>query len=117
MIPEARRYEKKTVRRIAYDGRLLTIDIQGPAFSYAQVVFRNPVGIRVLDERELCEFWNTYSEPHGWGGWLELERGRTTFTGFIQGLREFMIVDDKCINVLCTKLPRLIDLGADPGKA
>jgi hypothetical protein len=69
------------VRDLRYSGDL-TIAIQGPGFSFAHVVFRQPIGFRVLDEADLTEYWNTYSEPRGWlweverGGWLELKRDR-----------------------------------------
>jgi hypothetical protein len=81
-----------------------------------------PAGFRVLDERDLCEFWNTYSEPNGWlyeveeGGWLELETHRPLFNspGFHPGLREYLLVDDRCVSVLAVQPPDILDLGADP---
>ena len=60
------RYKRKAVRSLHFDGTTLVIDIQGESFSYARIVFEEPVWFRVLDERDLCEFWNTYSEPNGW---------------------------------------------------
>ena len=114
------------MRSIQYDGQTLVIDIQGEGFAFARVYFSNPVGFRVLDERDLCEFWNTYSEPNGWlyeveeGGWLELESTRQLFNspGMFPGLREYMLVDDQCINVLTVQPPEIRDLGSDPqGKA
>ena len=121
-VPEAKRYARIAVRAIAFDGSTLTLDIQGEGFSYARLVFRDVVGFRVLDERDLTEFWNTYSEPNGWlwevrsGGWHDLERIRATFNPgeFVDGLREFFVVDDKCVSVLCRTPPELIELGADP---
>ncbi|GAB4587057.1 hypothetical protein [Nocardia sp. IFM 10818] len=111
------------MRDIRYDGDL-TIAIQGPGFSYAKVVFRRPAGFRVLDEVDLTEFWNTYSEPNGWlwevlrGGWLDLERRRPYFvTGERKGLREYFVVDEDCINVLAWEQPEIIDLGTDPTSA
>lgn len=107
---------------MTFDGDTLTLDIQGEGFSYARLIFRNVIGFRVLDERDLCEFWNTYSEPNGWlwevqaGGWLDLERERPKFNSHdvIPGLREFFVVDYKCVNVLTRTPPELADLGADP---
>lgn len=102
------RYIKKVVRSLWYDDRSLVLDIQGEGFAFARVVFRDPIGFRVLDQRDLCEFWNTYSEPNGWlyeveeGGWMELESKRQLFNSptMFQGLREYLLVDDKCIK--CT---------------
>jgi hypothetical protein len=124
-VPEAKRYARKVLRGMTFDGSTLTLDIQGEGISFARLVFRDVFGFRVLDERDLTEFWNTYSEPNGWlwevqsGGWHDLERKRATFNPgeFISGLREFFIADDTCVSVLCRTSPELIDLGKDPPTA
>lgn len=118
----ASRYRRKVVRGIAFDGQTLTLDVQGEGFSYARVIFRDVFGFRVLNERDLTEYWNTYSAPNGWlwevtsGGWYELERQRDTFNpgDFVSRLREFFVVDDKCVNVLCRAQPEIVDFGDDP---
>jgi hypothetical protein len=118
----ASRYRKKVVRSLSYDGETLTIDVQGEGFAFARIVFFGPAGFRVLDERDLCEFWNTYSEPNGWlyevedGGWLELESHRKLFNSpaFFPGLKEYLLVDEKCISVLAVQPPEIQDLGSDP---
>jgi hypothetical protein len=123
--PPAARYRQKVVRSLSYDGKTLTIEIQGEGFAFARVVFHQPAGFRVLDERDLCEFWNTYSEPNGWlyeveeGGWLELESQRKLFNSkdFIPGLKEYFLVDERCVSVLVAQPPEIIDLGADPKRA
>jgi hypothetical protein len=120
--PPAARYRRKAVRSLSYDGETLAIEIQGEGFAFARVMFRRPAGFRVLDERDLCEFWNTYSEPNGWlyeveeGGWMELEAHRPLFNApdFYPGLREYLVVDDECISVLALEPPDIIDLGEDP---
>jgi hypothetical protein len=116
------RYPRKAIRSVHYDGSDLVIEIQGAEFVFARITFDNPIGFRVLDERDLCEFWNTYSEPNGWlyqvheGGWLELESKRPRFNSpdIIDNVHEYFIVDYKCINVICTEPPTIIDLGQDP---
>lgn len=121
-FPSAARYRRKAVRSLSYDGETLTLDIQGEGFAFARVVFRRTVGFRVLDERDLYEFWDTYSEPNGWlyeveeGGWLELESQRPSFTSLevCVGLREYLVVDEKCVSVLTAQPPEFVDLGADP---
>ncbi|AHH21278.1 hypothetical protein NONO_c65080 [Nocardia nova SH22a] len=121
LVDESRRYARKAVRDIRFDGDL-TIAIQGPGFSYAHVVFREPIGFRVMDEAALIEYWNTYSEPQGWlwevvrGGWLDLERQRPAFwQGREVGwFREYFLVDEHCVNVIAVEPPEIIDLGRDP---
>jgi hypothetical protein len=108
------------VRSIRFEEPNLIVEIQGPGFSFARLKFHDVVGFRVLDERELAEFWNTYSEPNGWlwevtdGGWLTLERKRVSFNSMGLHLREFLIVDNYCVNILCKNPPELKDLGTDP---
>lgn len=116
------RYRDKVVRSLRYDGESLILDIQGRGFAFARVVFRSPAGFRVLDERDLCEFWITYSEPNGWlyeveeGGWLELESHRSNFSSpsMLNDLKEWLVVDDMCISVLSVQPPDIVDLGTDP---
>jgi hypothetical protein len=118
----AARYRRKALRSLHYDCERLTLEVQGEGFAFARVVFRNPIGFRVLDEGDLCEFWNTYSEPNGWlyeverGGWMELERNRLDFLTpqIREGMREFLVVDDKCVSILALHPPKLIDLGSAP---
>jgi hypothetical protein len=111
------------VRSLRYDNDgLLTIEVQGPGFTFASVVFRQPVGFRMLDERDLCEFWKDCHTGNGWcyevheGGWQELETQRQYFNSpsFFTGLREFLIVCDQCFNVLVLEPPEIVDQGWDP---
>jgi hypothetical protein len=84
--------------------------------SEASLVFSSPVGFRVLDERDLLEFWNDFSEPNGWlwevlgGGWLELESAREGFLDrdLLPELREFLVVGDMCVSVICARPPVLV---------
>ena len=52
------------------------------------------------------------------GGWLGLEAHRPLFNSpdFHAGLREFLLVDDKCVSVLAVEPPEIIDLGSDPSR-
>lgn len=120
--PPSTRYDQVVVRSLWYDNDGLTIEVQGPGFVFARVVFRRPAGFRVLDERDLCEFWDSYHTSNGWlyevheGGWQELESHRQSFNSpsFFTGLREFLVVCDTCVSVLAVEPPEIIDLGADP---
>lgn len=123
VFPPSTRYQRIVIRSLRYDneGRL-SVEVQGPEFSFASVVFRRPAGFRVLDERDLCEFWDNYHAGNGWlyevheGGWQELESHRPLFNSpsFFTGLREFMIVCDQCVSVLAVEPPEIIDHGEDP---
>lgn len=116
------RYKRVVVRSLWYDGETLAIEVQGEEFAFARVVFRRPAGFRVLDEGDLCEFWDDYHTGNGWlyeveqGGWRELELTRPQFLAphLIPHLREYLVVCDKCISVLTGRPPEIRDLGADP---
>jgi hypothetical protein len=118
------RYKQKVVRALHYDGVSLVIDIQGERkFSFARVIFHKPIGFRVLDERDLTEFWTNYNEKNGWlyevmeGGWLELETMRERFASqamFENEFKEYLLVDDKCVSVLSSTPPEIVDFGTDP---
>lgn len=127
LVPGSLGYRRVTRRSLRLDDsqQKLVIDLQGEGFSFARVVFRNVAGFRLLDEGALLEFWNEYSEPNGWlwevkkGGWLDLERTRPAagyWLGLVSSppLREFFLVDDLCVNVLCAQPPEILDLGKDP---
>jgi hypothetical protein len=110
------------VRSLRYDDDGLSIEVQGPGFVFARVIFERPAGFRVLDERDLCEFWDNYHTGNGWlyevheGGWQELESHREYFLAPVMfpRLREFLVVCETCISVLVVEPPTIMDLGADP---
>jgi hypothetical protein len=120
--PPAARYKSMTIRFLRYDGETLVIEAQGDSFVFARIVFRRPLGFRVLDERDLCEFWNEYHERNGWfyeveeGGWLALEASRPLFNSpsLFPDLREYLLVDDKCVSIISAEPPEILDIGAEP---
>jgi hypothetical protein len=124
-MPTPNHYRKKAIRSIKHDGDSLRIDIQGEDFSFATLVFRRPAGFRVLDERDLCEFWDEYGQDKGWlyevecGGWMELEKQRALFNSpdVFDGLREYFVVDEWCVSVLCQTPPELDERGRVPREA
>ena len=125
VVPDSQRYSTIALRSLRFDETDLTVEVQGSGFAFARVIFRDPAGFRVLDERDLCEFWPDYSEPRGWlwevhrGGWMDLERQRPLFNSHevLAPLREFFVVANKCINVFCRDRPEIVDRGADPQHA
>jgi hypothetical protein len=125
VVPESLRYRRIALRGISFDRKRLSIDLQGEGFSFACLTFEWIIGFRVLDERDLCEFWNEYSEPNGWlyeveaGGWMELESHRDNFSSriFHPNAREYLLVDDWCVSILSSMPPVITDCGADPPAA
>jgi hypothetical protein len=110
------------MRSLHYDGQSLVIELQGDGFAFVRLVFAEPQGFRVLDELDLCEFWDDYHERNGWfyevmqGGWLELESLRTTFvTGTMPPPPiEYLLVSDKCVSIFARKPPEIEHLGTNP---
>lgn len=80
------------------------------------VRFDDIVGFRVLDERDLLEFWPECFAQHGGlfevfeGGWLEQESARRGFLSATDGpkLREFLVTGpNSCVNVFTHEGPQL----------
>lgn len=118
-VPESVPFARVSLRELRSDGVDLEVDLEIEGGAALRVTFRDVVGFRVLDERELCEFWNEHSTPNGWlwevheGGWLALERTRPSFDSLRLPLREWLLVDDRCIGVLAMTPPEVRELGAD----
>ncbi len=80
----------------------------------AKVIFEAPTGFRVLDERDLCDFWAAgISSKVGWlfeimaGGWLDSEKKRKGFiSAEIASQREFLAIGiDWCVSVISADEP------------
>ena len=92
----------------------LTVRLSGRNERGVNVLFEDVWGYRVLDERDLSEYWPACSSPNGRlfevesGGWLSQEMARP---GFISGavapnLKEYFVAGtDDCVSVLCTAEP------------
>jgi hypothetical protein len=81
------------------------------------VSFENPLGFRVVEERDLMEYWPVCSTPAGWlfrihsGGWLE-ERTRrgSLMLDMYPDVKEYLITGiNDCVSVLSTEMPSLSD--------
>ena len=116
LVVESKPFVDVEVLRVHYDITsldCLTLDLESTSHGEFAIRFESPEGVRVLDEGQLCEFWNQHSSPNGWlwqvldGGWLALERQRDQFylEDMTPGtLLEFFIVADQCVSVL-TRFP------------
>jgi len=120
---ESKPYAKTVIRTVRFDEPDLIIELQGEDFSYVRLTFREVVAFRVIDEREITEFWNTYSKTNGWlwevteGGYLALERQRESFNVLSLPLREHFVVCNYCVNVLSCNSPEFVSLGSSPPDA
>ena len=83
-----------------------------------EVIFKNVIGFRVLDEGDLLEFWDPNVRAAGWiwkvesGGWFDLEKTRTGFlTGYQQDLHpgEYLVLGiNDCVNIFSVSEPEFI---------
>ena len=85
------------------------------------VQFAEAEAFRVMNERDLREFWPTCSSPNGWifevteGGWLtqELDRVGSLIGKTAPGLREFLIAGvEDCVSVLARLEPKVLNIQA-----
>lgn len=95
----------------------LSITMRGDDDRSVLVVFEDLHGFRVLDERDLMEFWDRYNQPNGWlwevrsGGWLDLERQRPNFISQHFDLREYLITSgDFCVSVFSRQPPAVSEM-------
>lgn len=113
-------FRQIAVRSVRFEDGELTVAVQGEGFAFLRLRFRDVLGFRALDEGELVEFWPEFSEPRGWlwevheGGCRALESQRPEFLSFAPDrvLREFLVVDEMCLFVLCPGLPEFVEVGA-----
>lgn len=89
--------------RIEYELGCLTIYVRTARDDAEAVVsFADVEAFRVMDERDLNEYWPTCSTPNGWlfevqaGGWLtqELERPGSLIGPLNRGLHEYLITGE-----------------------
>jgi hypothetical protein len=80
------------------------------------VSFSDAIGFRVLDERDLMEFWPECSTPNGWlfeihsGGWLSQEASRpgSCLVAMSPAAKEYFITGvDDCLSVICHTAPEV----------
>lgn len=103
------------ITNIHYDLLDLRITLQFPHQNCpAHVLFQEVVGFRVLDERDLMEFWDPNIRAEGWlwqvntGGWLALESTRSGFRSNDQNPTEFMLLGlNECVSVMSCSTPTI----------
>jgi len=125
-IPNAPRMVGGTeVVGVNYDLFNLTIGITDAEKNSTLVVFQNVHGFRVLDERDLMEFWPKFSTPAGWAfrvtkrGWYDHESKRVgcfLIPEVIPDAKEFLFTGcNDCVSVIATDDPQFVSQrGAKP---
>lgn len=117
LVDASKAYCGVEVLRVNYDvtsDAPLFVDLSSESHGDFRVSFDRCSALRVIDEGQICEFWNAYSQPNGWlwivrsGGWFDLESQRDQFwlrDASHAQLREYLIVGDQCVFVLSYSEP------------
>lgn len=103
------------VVRVEFEPDSLLVSVVGPDIEHITIVcFEDVEGFRVLDERDMLEFWPECSSPNGWlyeiesGGWLSQEANRpgSLLECFDSLLHEYLISGvNACVSVLTYSKP------------
>ena len=106
------------ITAVEYRSGRLRIEVNETGSNRAlEVRFAEVEGFRVLDERDLPEFWPSCSSPAGGifevsaGGWLsqEMERPGCLVAHMNSGLKEYLVTGvNECVSVLTTATPEII---------
>jgi hypothetical protein len=84
--------------------------------------FSSVIGFRVLDERDLLEYWPECSTPNGWvfeiasGGWLSSESKRPgcLIATMSPEAREYFVAGcNSCVSVICLEVPVLREVSPE----
>ncbi len=103
---------------VAYKLGVLAIHVKSAVSDESVIVeFVDTVGFRVLDERDLMEYWPECSKPSGWlfeittGGWLSQEASREAgfFVRMNPEVKAYLISgEDDCVSVICRNMPAVL---------
>jgi hypothetical protein len=103
------------IARVEYVPNCLVVGLRTPDDSVEVLVeFPAIIGFRVLDERDLMEFWPECSSPHGKlfeilaGGWLSqelLRPGSLLGPMNIRAREYFLTGSDDCVSVISPEEP------------
>ena len=119
-IVDSQPFAKLAVRTLPYDNDRLVVYLQAEGCQFVRVDFDHVRVFRMLDEGDLCDFWDKYHTGKGWLyrvlqiGWFDLQSTRNDFITprlFANGIHEFLIVCGTCVSVLSTKDPTITRFG------
>lgn len=105
--------ELVSVSYVAPD-RTVDVVVKAGASSGCWVVhFKNVEGVRILDERDLLEYWPSCSTRNGSlyrihsGGWIEQESRREGF--LLRDVCEYLVTSfHECVSVLAYDIPKVV---------
>ncbi|MES2353111.1 MAG: hypothetical protein V4568_01715 [Pseudomonadota bacterium] len=107
------------VNGLEYGLGRLSIRVQGAENATALVVeFIDTIGFRVLDERDLLEYWPECSTPNGGlfevtgGGWLSQEANRegSLISAMNPEAKECLVAGgNDCVSVICRNEPAVYE--------
>ncbi|MBM5572076.1 MULTISPECIES: hypothetical protein [Deefgea] len=109
----------RTVDVVSVNYHLNELTILVASDSWAtQVIFNQVYGFRVLDEGDLCAFWQLVTLADGWifkvgsGGWKSLELTRPDFiSGYAPDVEEYLIIGrNECVSVLSKEALSIVDV-------
>ena len=103
------------VVRVEFEPDSLLVSVAGPDIEHFIIVyFEDLEGFRVLDERDMLEFWPVCSSTNGWlyeiesGGWLsqEVNRPGCLLGEFGSSIHEYLVIGvNACVSVLTHSKP------------
>lgn len=116
-ISDSIRLDLQDIAHVEFQGADLRVALM-TANHELHVLFRMPVGFRLLDEGDLLEFWPQCSLDRGWlyevksGGWRDLESSRPGFlTQHHSAVSEFLLVtQNSCLSVLSAESPNVTEV-------
>jgi hypothetical protein len=120
LLPVSASIAKPCIRRLQYVDHVLSLDVQGEDYKFARLTFRYPTAYRVVDEGFLFDqLPRECNGTIGWlweltqGGWKDQELRRHEYMGVaLWGTREYLVIDNECVQVLTKNPPELVHIGA-----
>ncbi len=107
------------IESLNYDLETLNIVVITPPLVALNVVFKEPIGFRCLNESDMLEFWENNVIVNNWflkihnSGWLAQESKRYGFLSKKSQLNEYLIKgQNECINILCAQGPDITRLNS-----
>lgn len=111
-----------SIIRVVHNRKSCTVHLlASPSGQQIEIEFNGVIGLKVLDERDLSQFWRVNLDPPDdiyeglvaqvvSGGWLQSDEIQKSHvpSGFYGEVMEYLVSGDyECVNVLCTEYPKV----------